>query len=150
MKFALIGTWVASRLFPRKGDRGCAGFSLLEALVALTLVVAFAAALGPYLAQARRIVAGADSRIAAQILLRSLIEAPLDRSDPTNGAREGENAGLRWRITTQPLLSDTIPPKRSQKGSPSERQNSLPNQANWTPFRLVATVSWSPRNVYKC
>ena len=123
MRFASIGTWVASRLFLRKGIRDRAGFTLLEALVALALVLAFAAALGPYLFHARRIIAGADDRIAAQILLRSLLEAPFDRSNPANVSREGENAGLRWRITTEPILTGTMPPQQRQKVSPDERQN---------------------------
>ena len=40
---------------------------MLEALVALTLVLAFAAALGPYLFHARRIMVDAEGRVAAQV-----------------------------------------------------------------------------------
>jgi prepilin-type N-terminal cleavage/methylation domain-containing protein len=145
MRFASIGTRVASRLFPGNGIRSRAGFTLLEALVALALVLAFAAALGPYLFQARRIIAGADDRIAAQILLRSLLEAPFDRSNPANVSREGENAGLRWRITTEPILTDIMPPERQQKvSSPDERQNYSANKGDWKPFRMVVIVSWGP------
>jgi type II secretory pathway pseudopilin PulG len=131
-------------LFPRKGHRKRAGFTLLEALVALALVVAFVAALGPYLFHARRIMAGADSRIAAQVLLRALLEAPLDRSTLTDASREGETAGLRWRIIAEPILINALPSQRP-KTSPMERPSaSAPERPSWKTFRVVATVSWSP------
>ena len=80
MKFASIGTPAASRSHRDGGGNGQAGFTLLEALVALALVLAFASVLGPHLSQARRIMAQADGRVAAQVLLRSLLDAPFDRS----------------------------------------------------------------------
>jgi hypothetical protein len=55
MKFASIGTPEASR--SRRDGSGQAGFSLLEALVSLAVVLAFAGVLGPHLSQARRIMA---------------------------------------------------------------------------------------------
>ena len=55
MKFVSIGTPAASRSH-RDGGDGQAGFTLLEALVALALILAFAAVLGPHLSQARRIM----------------------------------------------------------------------------------------------
>ena len=78
MRSASIGIRAVSRLFLRKGDRRRAGFSLIEALVALALVAAFVAALGPWLFHARRVATGGDGRIAAQILLRALLDAPVD------------------------------------------------------------------------
>jgi hypothetical protein len=144
MRSASIGTRAVSRLV-RKGARKRAGFTLLEALVALALVLAFAATLGPYLFHARRIMAGVDGRIAAQVLLRSLLEAPVDRSTLANASREGETAGLRWRITTEPILIDPVAIPRRRKISPEERPNeSTPEQPNWTTFRVIASVSWSP------
>ena len=75
-----------------------AGFTLLEALVALALLLIFASAVGPHLSQARRIVANAEGRVAAQVLLRSLLNAPFDRSSLGSASREGETSGLHWRI----------------------------------------------------
>jgi hypothetical protein len=98
---------------------------LFEALVALALVLAFVEVLGPHLFHARRIMANSEGRVAAQVLLRSLIDAPFDRSQLANVSRSGETAGLRWHIVTQPM---TI-------GAPS-----LPGQP-WTAFRVIASVS---------
>src|SRR3989442_7726162 len=107
MRSASTGIRVALRLL-RKAAGKRAGFTLLEALVALGLVLAFAATLGPYMFHARRIVSGVDDRIAAQILLRSLVDASFERSAAPNPVREGETAGLRWRITTEPMFVEKL------------------------------------------
>ena len=125
MKFASIGTRAAlpSRLAdPRKT---CAGFTLFEALVALALVLAFVEVLGPYLFHVRRIMVDSEGRVAAQVLLRSLLDAPFDRSQLANVSRSGETAGLRWHIVTQPL----------EVGATSE------SGQQWTAFRVIASVT---------
>jgi len=124
MKFASIGTLAASP--SRPGDLGNnAGFTLFEALVALALVLAFVEVLGPYLFHARRIMVNSEGRVAAQVLLRSLLDAPFDRSQLANVSRSGETAGLRWRIVTEPMTTGAIP----AEGQP------------WRAFRLIASVS---------
>jgi hypothetical protein len=125
MKFASIGTRAASPSKPADPGKNCAGFTLFEALVALALVLAFVEVLSPYLFHARRIMVNAEGRVAAQILLRSLIDAPFDRSQLANVSRDGETAGLRWRIVTEPLTLGAAP----SRGGP------------WTAFRVKASVS---------
>jgi Tfp pilus assembly protein PilV len=127
MKFASTGTRAALPLRPGDPGKNCAGFTLFEALVALALVLAFVEVLSPYLFHARRIMANADSRVAAQVLLRSLLDAPFDRSQLANVSRGGEMAGLRWRIVTQPLEIGATPPRAQL----------------WTAFRVTASVSSS-------
>src|SRR5215813_11051391 len=112
MKFASIGTRAASRSRPGNSNRNCAGFTLFEALVALALVLAFVEVLGPHLFYARRIMVNAEGRVAAQVLLRSLLEAPFDRSQLANVSRGGETAGLRWRIVTEPMAGSATPSRR--------------------------------------
>jgi len=97
---------------------------LLEALVALALVLIFVGVLGPYLFHARRIMANAEGRVAAQVLLRSLIDAPFDRSRLANVSRDGETGGLRWRLVTEPM-AELVPSREPQ----------------WTAFRVSARVS---------
>ena len=130
MKFVSTGTLVASRSGRDERTDRQAGFTLLEALVALTLVLAFASAVGPHLSQARRIMANAEGRVAAQVLLRSLLDAPFDRSSLAHAPREGETSGLRWRIDTEPAAA-----VRAQ------------DQPNWSAFRVVASVTWAPGQV---
>jgi prepilin-type N-terminal cleavage/methylation domain-containing protein len=126
MKSASIGTPAASRSHRDKGRRQ-EGFTLLEALVAMALILAFAATLGPHLSQARRIMDHAEGRVAAQVLLRSLLDAPFDRSALAKASRKGETNGLRWSIVTEPVLT----------AAPG-----APDQQRWLPYRVSATVMW--------
>jgi hypothetical protein len=111
----------------------------------LALLLAFAATLGPYLFHARRVMAGADRRIAAQILLRSLLDAPLNRSALADASRKGEtNAGLQWWITAAPITIGAVAIAPRQKRLEREQNVSTPERPNWVPFRVIASVSWSP------
>jgi Prokaryotic N-terminal methylation motif len=169
MRFASTGIRAALRLLRKRG-RARAGFTLLEALVALALLVAFAATLGPYLFHARRIMAGVDDRIAAQVLLRSLLDAPFDRETPVRASRAGEAGGMRWRILAEPIAIYPKPAARRRQISPEQRQGEQQQSGqqqsgqqqsgqqqsgqqqkepaappvNWTTFRVIASVSWAP------
>jgi hypothetical protein len=128
MKFESTGTPAASACSRLKGGEKRAGFTLLEALVALALVLAFVATLGPYLFSSRRLMGNAEQRVAAQILLRTLLDAPFDRSRLANVVRDGELNGLRWHILTEPFAIDAAP--------------SVP-PPSWTAYRVIASVSTS-------
>ena len=130
MKFESIGTQEASQL--RRDGSGQAGFTLLEALVALAVILAFAVVLGPHLSQARRIMADADGRVAAQVLLRSLLDAPFDRSGVANMSRDGETAGLRWRVASEPVAAAA--PRAADR-------------PNWQAYRVMASVAWGSDQV---
>jgi general secretion pathway protein I len=130
MKFESIGTREASQL--RRDGSGEAGFTLLEALVALAVILAFAVVLGPHLSQARRIMADADGRVAAQVLLRSLLDAPFDRSGAANMSRDGETAGLRWRVASEPFA--VAAPRAADR-------------PNWQAYRVMASVMWGSDQV---
>jgi hypothetical protein len=108
------------------GDKR-SGFTLLEALVALTLLLMFVSVLVPYLFHARRIVDHAENRIAAQILLRTLINAPFNRSHLANVVRGGELDGLHWRIVASPMAVDIVPSDAAH---------------SWTAYRVAVSVSW--------
>ena len=119
----------------RDAVTGRRGFTLLEALIALALIVTFAATLGPYLSQARRIVRGSDGRVAAHALLRTLIEAPVARSNLAGVPRAGETGGLHWSTRAEPIAINPV-----SINSADKREGT----ANWTPYRLVVTVWWAP------
>jgi type II secretory pathway pseudopilin PulG len=131
MKSASIGSPAVLRL-SRDKRKGQEGFSLLEALVALALVLAFAAVLGPHLSQSRRIMDHAEGRAAAQVLLRSLLDAPFDRSGLANASLKGEANGLRWSIVAAPMV-DAAPGTSGQQ--------------RWLPYRVTASVIWSADQV---
>ena len=149
MRSASTGTRAALRLLRKRTGRR-AGFTLLEALVALALLVAFAATLGPYLFHARRIMAGVGDRIAAQVLLRSLMDTPFDRETPVRASRAGETDGMHWRILAEPIAIYPKPAARRRQISPEQQQQRQQQNepaaqpVNWTTFRVVASVSWAP------
>jgi len=126
MRFGSIGTPEASSSSRSRWQERRAGFTLLEALVALALVVAFVGTLGPYLFHARRIMDNAERRVAAQILVRTLVDAPFDRAQLADTARGGELNGLRWRIVSEPMPTDAV-------ASTTGRQ--------WQAYRLTASVA---------
>jgi prepilin-type N-terminal cleavage/methylation domain-containing protein len=136
---------------PHKRERRRSGFTLLEALVALTIVLSFAAVLGPFMFHARRITINADGRVAAQILLRALLEDPLDAASVGTLSREGETNGLRWRVAAQPSGIQATFPRRPPSratgapGPPRAAGAAAPAQLpNWAAYRVVASVSWAP------
>jgi type II secretory pathway pseudopilin PulG len=126
MRFKSTGTPAASAWsLPDSRDRR-AGFTLLEALVALALVLAFVATLEPYLFHSRRLMGNAEQRVAAQILLRTLLDAPFDRTRLANAVRGGELNGMRWRVVTEPFTLDAT------------SSNPRPT---WTAYRVIASVA---------
>jgi Prokaryotic N-terminal methylation motif len=127
MKSESIGTRAAFSSSRRARIDKRSGFTLLEALVALTLLLAFVSVLGPYLFHARRILDHSEQRIAAQILLRTLLNAPFDRSHLVNADRAGELNGLHWHIVARPWALEDVPSGTSM---------------SWTAYRVTASVSW--------
>lgn len=145
MKFGSTGTLAPWQSLPCSPDGGNAGFTLLEALAALALVLAFAAVSGPLLFDARRIIAHADGRIAAQILLGALLQEPLDRAGLSDLVREGETEGLRWRIEAEPTsIAVTLPSLGSSPQQPSAQDKPA---AHWTAYRVAVSVSWAPGQI---
>jgi len=74
----------------------------------------------------------AEGRVAAQVLLRSLLDAPFDRSGLANASRKGEAGELRWRIAAEPVLA----------AAPG-----APDQPRWLPYRVTASVAWGSDQV---
>jgi prepilin-type N-terminal cleavage/methylation domain-containing protein len=134
MKYGSTGTPAAS---PSKSiDKGepRAGFTLVETLVALSLLLAFAAAVGPVLSHARRILARGEGEVRAQLLLRSLLEARFDPSDPDYSVRQGESAGFRWRVAVRPFDAEGL--YEPELGASGQTPQHPPL------FTVSARVSW--------
>jgi prepilin-type N-terminal cleavage/methylation domain-containing protein len=120
MKYASIGIRVA--LASRRTDRGSGrnGFTLVEALVALSLLLVFALALSPILSHARRLLARGGGEIRAELLLRALLQAPLELADLQDSTREGDNAGFHWRTVVTPIDSAPLQQPSLDGGKPSK------------------------------
>ena len=143
MTSASIGTRAVLRWRrPKHNSRD--GFTLLEALVALALLLTFAATLNPLLYQARRIMENADRRVAANMVLRSVLAAPVDRASLANLSREGDTGGLHWQIAAQPMAAPALPVNPSKPKPKSPDQKTSQQQADWTPYLVTASVTWAP------
>jgi prepilin-type N-terminal cleavage/methylation domain-containing protein len=122
------------------------GFTLIEALVALALLLAFASVIVPMMFQSRRILDNPHGRIAAQVLLRSLLDETPDRTR-MQSFRDGETEGLRWSVEARPFdlgamtLIDTAPKANTDKPDAQ--------RAPWMPFRIAASVSWAPGQIVR-
>lgn len=151
------GTAAMSRPICRDGDAGQAGFTLIEALVALALLLGYLSVLGPHLFHARRIADQLDGRIAAQIRLRAILDAPFDRMALAKGARDGETGGMRWSIAVEPMFVEAMLPRerdrvqvaagRLEAAGTDAGKDDDSGRPRWTAFRLIAKVSWAPGRV---
>jgi prepilin-type N-terminal cleavage/methylation domain-containing protein len=137
------GTPVASRSLRRDGGDAQAGFTLIEALVAMALLLAFVSVLGPYLFHARRIADNIDSRVAAQVLLRTILDAPIDRAALAS-SRSGDTDGLHWSVTSEPAYVEAMAPADGAplRTTPVDAKDPAPKRPNWVAFRLTAKVAW--------
>jgi prepilin-type N-terminal cleavage/methylation domain-containing protein len=103
------------RLRKRNSRRG---FTLLEALVALALLLTFAATLTPLLYQARRIMDNADRRVAADMVLRSVLAAP--------------------------ALPVTPSKTKPQSNKENADKKAAQEDADWATYLVSATVTYAP------
>jgi len=115
--------------------------------VALALLLTFATTLTPLLYQARRIMDGADRRVAADMVLRSVLAAPVDRASLANLSREGETGGLQWQMTVQPMAAPALPVKPAKtkpKSTDNAGQKAPQQEADWASYLVSATVTYAP------
>lgn len=131
MRFASIGIPGRFPLAPNDHPRRNAGFTLIEALVALSLLFTFVATFGPVMFQARHILTQSGDDVGAQVLLRSLLADPFDRQKPEAGVREGESGALAWSIDVEPYGAPHALPSNDVKQ----------REPAWALFKVVARVT---------
>jgi len=127
--------------------RRLAGFTLVEVLVALTILLAFGAAIGPMLFQSRRTLSQGAGAVSADLLLRSLINTPFDRSVAGSRYLDGETGGFSWRVSIEPRhleIPDIQPQFVAAKSPGAEKTDEQKpgERKNWATYRVVAQVFW--------
>jgi general secretion pathway protein I len=105
-----------------------AGFTLIEALVALSIVAIAMASLGSLIASTARGVRSIDGHLTRLETARAVMTALPDRDQLAPGALSGSIAGHPWRIEVSPF------------GTPISDQKS---PAQWVPQIVVMTVQSS-------
>jgi general secretion pathway protein I len=82
---------------------GAAGFTLIEALVALAIVAAVLGSIGAVIATTVKGTRGIDQRLALGGTAETLLAALPARTLLKPGRQSGELAGHRWRIDVSPM-----------------------------------------------
>ena len=141
MKFESTGTPGASAS-KRNNTTGQAGFTLIETLVALALVLAFVLASGPLYYHARQILLQGDGQVRAQLLLGDLLSEPFSRAHPQLGSRDGETGGMQWRVAVEPAYAEDPDAPEPPSGSSGKEP-----RIKWSLLRVTAHVYWGTGKV---
>jgi general secretion pathway protein I len=100
-------------LFPRNGSRRERGFTLIEVLVALSVVAISLAAIGSLIAVTTRGARAVGLHLTLVETARSIITGLPDRDQLEPGNLSGESAGHRWRVDVLPFYADFVDPDKS-------------------------------------
>jgi general secretion pathway protein I len=103
--------------------RSVAGFTLIEVLVALSVVAVSLTAIGSLIATTVRGIRSLDRRVALVETARAVMAGLPDREQLVPGSFSGELAGHRWRVDVAPLVTDADP-----------------QASAWTPYSVVVQV----------
>lgn len=94
------------------------GFTMIEALVALSVVAISLAALGSLIASNIRATHWVGDRLSLVQTARSVLTALPDREQLSEGESSGEIAGNSWRVDVLPFRADFVDPLGSTSWVP--------------------------------
>jgi general secretion pathway protein I len=94
------------------------GFTLVEALVALTLVATGLAAIGTLIGTSFRGTRALEQHSILMETARDIAASLPRHAEITGGGLSGETFGYRWRVNTRPYLPDTIAPAKDSPWVP--------------------------------
>jgi general secretion pathway protein I len=123
---------------------GAAGFTLIEALVALAIVAAVLGSIGTVIATTVKGTRGIDQRLALGGTAETLLAALPARTLLKPGRQTGETTGHRWRIDVSPMnVPVTSEAPQTQRFVPLAVTMRL--QAPGGPAMQVTTVRLVPK-----
>jgi general secretion pathway protein I len=99
-----------SRSIDPAQNRNDAGFTLIEALVALAVVAISLAAIGSLIGGNIRATRSLDQRLALVETTRTILAGLPDRAQLKPGNLSGEIADRRWRLDVMPFEADFVDP----------------------------------------
>lgn len=88
-----------------KADHGTAGFTLIEAVIALAIVAISLASIGALIATGVRGTHSIDARLNELETARSIATALPVREQLVPGSLSGEIGGHRWRVDVSPFVA---------------------------------------------
>jgi prepilin-type N-terminal cleavage/methylation domain-containing protein len=101
------------------------GFTLVESLVALAVVMILLSAIGALSASSQRAGRYVERHVADVENVQQILAGLPERNELANGSLSGEMAGYRWRLIAEPFKADVVGPRA---------------QTRWTPETIVVTV----------
>jgi general secretion pathway protein I len=127
-----------------RGLGGTAGFTLIEALVALAIVAVVLGSIGSVIATTVKGTRSIDQRLALTGTAETLLAALPGRLMLKPGRQSGETAGHRWRVDVSPLkmAAESDAP---QTGRFVPLAVSMQVQAPGGPLMQITTVRLVPR-----
>ena len=96
-----------------KSVKGTEGFTLIEVLVALTVVAVTLSAIGSLVAVTIRGARSVGGHLALVETARSIMTGLPDRAELAPGSFSGEAAGHRWRVDVLPFYADFVDPQKT-------------------------------------
>jgi general secretion pathway protein I len=125
---------------------GAAGFTLIEALVALAIVAAVLGSIGAVIATTAKGTRSIDQRLALSGTAETILAALPARTLLKPGRQSGETAGHRWRIDVSPM-NVAVASDAPQTGRFVPLAVTMRVQAPGGPAMQVTTVRLVPRGV---
>jgi general secretion pathway protein I len=132
--------WCRTARFDARPPRGSAGFSLLEALVAISVLAVVLGAIGAVVGNTVRTIRSVDRRLPLLETAQSLIASLPARDALQPGTQSGTSGEFRWRIDAV-LLNLNVPDKTAAALS-TATTGALP-KVNWTPLAITVRVQGS-------
>ena len=102
-------------MFRKRSSDDQAGFTLIEALVALAIIAAVLAPIGALIATTVKGTRSIDQRLALAGAAETLLTALPSRNLLVPGRQSGEKAGHRWQIDIVPMSTAVVASDPSQK-----------------------------------
>jgi general secretion pathway protein I len=125
---------------------GAAGFTLIEALVALAIVAAVLGSIGAVIATTAKGTRSIDHRLALSGTAETILASLPARTLLKPGRQSGETAGHRWRIDVSPM-NVAVASDAPQTGRFVPLAVTMRVQAPGGPAMQVTTVRLVPRGV---
>ena len=104
----------------RRRNKPRRGFTLVESLVALTILMVVLAAIGGLTAATFRSGLHVERHLADVETMQQIIAGLPERSELGKGALAGERAGYRWRLDPEPFEADFIDPRAPVAWAPQK------------------------------
>lgn len=117
-----------------QGAGDAAGFTLIEVLVALSVVAVALAAIGSLIGASVRGTRAVDYNVVAATTARALVSALPTRDALKPGSQTGATGGQRWRVDVGPVMNPAVDP-------------ALPTR--WVPHAVVIRVQSPSGAVYE-